>query len=83
VRCQHHRHWLQANPNDELANEVRALLTTEPVRHVTDTRQYLGWGVFALMGAEVGDGAEKAAAPCWRPCLQAQAKKNQLRRAGL
>ncbi len=43
------RRWLQANPNDELANEVRALLTTEPVRHVTYTREYLGWGVFALM----------------------------------
>ena len=40
---------LQANPNDELASEVRAQLTTEPVRHVTYTREYLGWGVFALM----------------------------------
>jgi len=26
-----------------------SLLTTEPVRHVTYTREYLGWGVFALM----------------------------------
>lgn len=43
------RRWLQANPNDELANEVRTLLTTEPLRHVTYTREYLGWGVFALM----------------------------------
>ena len=43
------RRWLHANPNDELAGEVRALLTTEPVRHVTYTREYLGWGVFALM----------------------------------
>ena len=43
------RRRLQANPNDELAHEVRALLTTEPLRHVTYTREYLGWGVFALM----------------------------------
>jgi hypothetical protein len=35
--------------NDELTSEVRALLTTEPLRHVTYTREYLGWGVFALM----------------------------------
>ena len=41
--------WLQANPNDELASEVRTQLTTEPLRHVTYTREYLGWGVFALM----------------------------------
>ena len=38
-----------ANPDAELASEVRTLLTTEPVRHVTYTREYLGWGVFALM----------------------------------
>ena len=43
------RRWLQANPNDELATEVRTQLTTEPLRHVTYTREYLGWGVFALM----------------------------------
>lgn len=43
------RHWLEANPEDELAHEVRAQLTTEPVRYATYTREYLGWGVFALM----------------------------------
>jgi len=43
------RRWLAAHPNDALANEVRALLTTEPARHVAYTREYLGWGVFALM----------------------------------
>ncbi len=43
------RRSLQANPNDELASEVRTQLTTEPLRHVTYTREYLGWGVFALM----------------------------------
>jgi SAM-dependent methyltransferase len=43
------RKWLAANPNDELAPEVRAQLTAEPVRYATYTREYLGWGVFALM----------------------------------
>ena len=43
------RRWLAANPNDELAPEVRAQLTTEPVRYATYTREYLGWGAFALM----------------------------------
>jgi len=41
--------WLEANPNDELAKEVKAMLTSEPERYVTYTREYLGWGVFALM----------------------------------
>ncbi len=43
------RRWLEANPDDELAKEVRALLTSEPERHAAYTREYLGWGVFALM----------------------------------
>lgn len=43
------RQWLQANPGDELAQEVRAKLTTEPRRYAAFTREYLGWGVFALM----------------------------------
>ncbi|MDR1888355.1 MAG: class I SAM-dependent methyltransferase [Zoogloeaceae bacterium] len=43
------RRWLEANPDDELAEEVRARLTSEPERHATYTREYLGWGVFALM----------------------------------
>jgi SAM-dependent methyltransferase len=43
------RRWLDANPADELANEVRAMLISEPKRHATYTREYLGWGVFALM----------------------------------
>ncbi len=43
------RRWLEANPGDELAQEVRAKLASEPERHVTYTREYLGWGVFALM----------------------------------
>ncbi|UPU37388.1 class I SAM-dependent methyltransferase [Geomonas paludis] len=43
------RRWLQANPGDEFAEDVRAQLTSEPVRYATYTREYLGWGVFALM----------------------------------
>ena len=43
------RRWLEAHPADELASEVRAKLTSEPVRYATYTREYLGWGVFALM----------------------------------
>ncbi|MHB8797512.1 MAG: SAM-dependent methyltransferase [Thermoanaerobaculia bacterium] len=43
------RRWLEANPGDELAEEVRGKLTSEPERYVTYTREYLGWGVFALM----------------------------------
>jgi SAM-dependent methyltransferase len=43
------RRWLEANPGDELAKEVRAQLTSEPVRYAAYTREYVGWGVFALM----------------------------------
>ncbi len=43
------RRWLEANPDDESAQKVRARPTSEPVRYVTHTREYLGWGVFALM----------------------------------
>ena len=43
------RRWLEANPTDELAQDVRAKLTSEPVRYAAYTREYLGWGVFALM----------------------------------
>jgi len=43
------RRWLEANPDDDLAEEVRAKLTSEPERYAAYTREYLGWGVFALM----------------------------------
>ncbi|MFC7040754.1 methyltransferase domain-containing protein [Nonomuraea rubra] len=43
------RRWLDQNPDDELAPEVREELTTEPARYVRYGREYLGWGVFALM----------------------------------
>ncbi len=43
------RRWLEDNPDDELASDVRARLTSEPGRYAACTREYLGWGVFALM----------------------------------
>jgi len=43
------RQWLEANPDDDFAKDVRVMLTSEPKRYATYTREYLGWGVFALM----------------------------------
>lgn len=43
------RRWLEANPDDDFATDVRAKLTSEPERYAAYTREYLGWGVFALM----------------------------------
>jgi len=43
------RRWLEDNPDDEFAKDVRAELTSEPGRYAAYTREYLGWGVFALM----------------------------------
>lgn len=43
------RRWLDANPDDELYGELRAELDTAPVKHARYQREYLGWGVFALM----------------------------------
>ena len=43
------RRWLDANPHDDFVPEVREKLTTEPERHAAYTREWLGWGVFALM----------------------------------
>jgi SAM-dependent methyltransferase len=43
------RRWLEANPDDDFAKEVRVQLTSEPGRYAAYTREYLGWGVFALM----------------------------------
>jgi len=43
------RRWLQTNHDDELAKDVRAKLTSEPERYAAYTREYMGWGVFALM----------------------------------
>ena len=43
------RRWLDASPDDELAPELREELTNGPVRYARYRRDYLGWGVFALM----------------------------------
>ncbi|MDQ1631954.1 MAG: hypothetical protein QOC80_1926 [Frankiaceae bacterium] len=43
------RRFLDEHPDDELATDMRAELDTAPLRHVTYQREYLGWGVFALM----------------------------------
>lgn len=43
------RRWLDANPDDELADQMRAELAAGPVQHARYQREYLGWGVFALL----------------------------------
>jgi SAM-dependent methyltransferase len=43
------RRWLDANPGDELYDQMRAELDRAPYEHVRYTREYLGWGVFALI----------------------------------
>lgn len=43
------RRWLDDNPDDELAGQMRTELTTAPAHHTRYQREYLGWGVFALM----------------------------------
>jgi SAM-dependent methyltransferase len=43
------RRWLDRNPDDELAAELRAELSTAPARYAKYEREHLGWGVFALM----------------------------------
>lgn len=43
------RAWLDAHPDDELAEQLRQELAHSPLRHVRGPRNYLGWGVFALM----------------------------------
>ena len=43
------RRWLESNHDDELAKDVRGKLTSEPERYAAYTREYMGWGVFALM----------------------------------
>ena len=43
------RRWLDANPDDEMAHEMRAGLESGPVRYARYRREYLGMGIFALM----------------------------------
>ncbi|HWS34010.1 MAG TPA: class I SAM-dependent methyltransferase [Actinoplanes sp.] len=42
------RTWLDENPDDELAGQMRAELAVAPLNYVRYRRRYLGWGVFAL-----------------------------------
>jgi hypothetical protein len=39
------RRWLDANPHDELADEMRAELASSPAQYARYWREYLGWGV--------------------------------------
>ncbi|MGH3859573.1 SAM-dependent methyltransferase [Actinokineospora sp.] len=43
------RRWLDDNPYDELAPELRADLSESQIRYTRYLREYLGWGLFALM----------------------------------
>lgn len=43
------RRWRDAHPDDDLAERFRQELTEDPVRHVRHRREYLGWGVFAVL----------------------------------
>lgn len=43
------RRFLDANPDDPIADDLRHELRTAPLRHVQFQRPWLGWGVFALM----------------------------------
>jgi SAM-dependent methyltransferase len=44
------RRWLDSGPDDdELAAELREELSRGPARYARYEREYLGWGVFALM----------------------------------
>jgi SAM-dependent methyltransferase len=43
------RMFLDANPDDELAPQLRAELTKAPLDYVRYARSLLGWGVFVLM----------------------------------
>jgi hypothetical protein len=43
------RRWIDANPDDDLAGEMRAEPTVAPARHARYQCEYLGWAAFALM----------------------------------
>jgi hypothetical protein len=38
------RLWLDGHPDDDLAPQLRQELSAGPVRHVTYTRNLVGWG---------------------------------------
>jgi hypothetical protein len=43
------RRWLDANADDELAHEMRDDLRSSQLDYTRYGREYLGWGVFALL----------------------------------
>jgi len=43
------RRWADTHPDDELHDEVRRLLATEPQQYAAGARTHFGWGVFALI----------------------------------
>lgn len=43
------RRWLDDNPYDELAPAMREELSESQIRYTRYLREYLGWGLFALM----------------------------------
>jgi hypothetical protein len=43
------RMWLDANPDDELAPQMRQESVEAPLAYVQYERSLFGWGVFALM----------------------------------
>lgn len=43
------RRWLDDHPGDPLAAEIRSELTASQLNHTRYQRDYLGWGVFALL----------------------------------
>lgn len=66
------RRWLDDNPGDERAAEVRAELSTDPVRYARYQRDHLGWGVFALTAprarVRAGHGRARALTAPYQPC---------------
>ncbi|MFE5292612.1 SAM-dependent methyltransferase [Isoptericola sp. NPDC056618] len=43
------RRWADTHPDDELHDDVRRLLATEPQQYAAGARVHFGWGVFALI----------------------------------
>ncbi|MGV9770853.1 SAM-dependent methyltransferase [Streptosporangium sp. NPDC003464] len=43
------RRWLDRNPDDGLAADLRAELSEAPAHYARYEREYVGWGVFALI----------------------------------
>jgi SAM-dependent methyltransferase len=43
------RRWLDENPGDDMAPEMRAELTSAPAAYARYRREYMGWGIFVLL----------------------------------